>query len=160
MAELTRVKTEDQHSAGDKKTSAKHYDKAHHPKYIDMVKDAIVNLKQPRGALTHNILNYICANYELGNRNIANRSMNIALKTGVQNGYFDKVGRYADKYALTDKSKITLKTSCVTKHSKTSSRISEGEIEGTAEVANMDTARLDLTSCINTSESSVSTLLR
>ena len=157
MTELTRVKTEYQHSAGDKKTSAKHYDKAHHPKYIDMVKDAIVNLKQPRGALTRNILNYICANYELG---IANRSMNIALKTGVQNGYFDKVGRYADKYALTDNSKTTLKTSCVKKHIRTSSSISEGEIEGTADIANMETARPDLTSCINTSWSPVSALLR
>ena len=160
MAELTRVKTEDQHSAGHKKTSTKHNNKADHPKYIDMVKDAIVNLKQPRGALTRNILNYICANYELGNRNIANRSMNIALKTGVKNGYFDKIGRYADKYALTEKSKTTLKTPCVKKHSKTSSSISKGEIEGTADIVNMEIVRLEMTSSINTSGSSVSTLLR
>ena len=160
MAELTRVKTEDQHSAGDKKTSAKHYNKAHHPKYIDMVKEAIVNLKQPRGALTRNILNYICANYNLDNRIETRQSMNIALKAGVKNGSFNRVGRYADKYVLVDKSKPVLKKPCVKKHSKTSSSISEGEIEGTADIANMDTARLDLTSCMNTSGSSVSTLLR
>ena len=45
MAELIHGETEDQHSPGDKETDAKQNIKMDHPKYIDMIKDAIVNLK-------------------------------------------------------------------------------------------------------------------
>ena len=86
--------------------------------------------------------------------------MNIALKAGVKNGSFNTVGRYADKYVLVDKSKTALKKPCIKKHSKTSSSISEGEIEGTADVANMETAKHEVTSSMNTSESSGSSLFR
>ena len=146
MAELIRGETEDQHSPGDKETDAKQNDKMDHLKYIDMVKDAIVNLKQPRGALTRNILNFICANYKLENKTVAIRSMNIALKTGVKNGVFDTVGRYADKYVLAAEGKTTVKETGVKKHSQTSSSSSEEVIE--------------MTSSTNTPESSESSLLR
>ena len=160
MAEFTRKGNEDQHCSSGKELGAKQITKADHPKYIYMVKDAIVNLKQPRGALTRNILNYICANYNLDNRMESSQSMNIALKAGVKNGSFNRVGRYADKYVLADKSKTASQKSCVKKHIKTSSRISEGEIEGTADVANMEAAKHEMPSSINTSESYGSSLLR
>ena len=160
MAEFTRKGNEDQHCSSGEELGAKQNTKADHPKYIDMVKDAIVNLKQPRGALTRNILNYICANYNLANRIETSKSMNIALKTGVNNGSFNRVGRYADKYVLVEKSKTALKKPCIKKHVNISSRISEGEIEGTADEANMEAAKHEMTSSINTSESSSSTLLR
>ena len=131
-----------------------------HPKYIDMVKDAIINLKQPRGALTRNILNFICANYKLENKTVAIRSMNIALKRGVKNGVFDTVGRYADKYVLAGEGKTTVKKTCVKKHSQTSLSNSEEVIECTADIANMEKTKLEMTSSTNTPKSSESSLLR
>ena len=159
MAELIHGETEDQHSPGDKETDAKQNIKMDHPKYIDMIKDAIVNLKQPRGALTRNILNFICANYKLENKTVAIRSMNIALKTGVKNGVFDTVGRYANKYVLAGNCKTTVKKPCVKKHCQTSSSISEEVIECTADIANMEKAKLVMTSSTNTPESSESSLI-
>ena len=160
MAELIRGETEDQHSPGEKETDAKQNTKMDHPKYIDMVKDAISNLKQPRGALTCNILNFICANYKLENKTVAIRSMKITLKTGVKIGVFDTVGRYADKYVLAGEGKTTVKRPCVKKHSQTSSSISEEVIEYTADIANMEKAKLEMTSSTNTPESSESSFLR
>ena len=159
MAEFTRKGNEDKHCHSAKELGAKQNTKVGRPKYTDMVKDAIVNLKQHRGALTRNILKYICAYYNLDNRIETSQSMNIALKAGVKNGSFNTVGRYSDKYVLVDKSKTALKKPCIKKLSKTSSRISEGEIEGTADGANMEAAK-QMTSSINTSESSGSSLFR
>ena len=97
MAEFTRKGNEDKHCSSAKELGAKQSTKADHPKYTDMVKDAIVNLKQPRESLTRNILKYICANYKLDNIIETSKSMNIALKAGVKNGSFNTAGRFAHK---------------------------------------------------------------
>ena len=85
--------------------------------------------------------------------------MNIALKTGVKNGVFDTVGRYANKYVLAGNCKTTVKKPCVKKHCQTSSSISEEVIECTADIANMEKAKLVMTSSTNTPESSGSSLI-
>ena len=84
-----------------------------HPKYIDMIKDALVNLKQPKGSPKESILKYICANYKIKNETSAKRFMNLALWTGVKNGSLEKLGRSEanEKYILADTTKPATKPS-------------------------------------------------
>ena len=145
MAETSKAETKERKRLKFKETNAIQKTDVTHLKYIDMVKDAIVSLKQPRGALPRHILNYICANYNLENRIAANQSMNVALKIGVKNGLFKTVGRNADKYAL-DERKTNTKKSFKKKHSKASSSITEEEsLESTIYIPNIKNAKLETT---------------
>ena len=146
MAETSQAETKERKSLKFKETNAIQNTDVTHPKYLEMVKDAIVSLKQPRGALTRHILNYICANYNLENRIAANQSMNVALKIGVKNGLFKRVGRNADKYALTDEEKTNTKKSFIKKHTKATSSITEEEsLESTIDIPIMENAKLETT---------------
>ena len=146
MAETSKAETKERMGLKFKETNAIQKTDVTHPKYIEMVKYAIVSLKQPRGTLSHHILNYICANYNLENRIAANQSMNVALKIGVKNGLFKRVGRNADKYALADEGKTNMKKTFLKKHTKTSSSITEEEsLESTIDIPNMENAKLETT---------------
>ena len=140
MAETSQAETKERKSLKFKTVT--------HPKYTEMVQDALVSLKQPRGTLTCHILNYICANYNLENRIAASQSMNVALKIGVKNGLFKTVGRNADKYTLADEGKTNTKKSFIKKHTKASSSITEEEsLESTIpDIPNMENAKLETTS--------------
>ena len=87
MADTSQAETKEGKSRKFKETNAIQNTDVTHPKYIEMVKDAIVILKQPRGTLSRHILNYICANYNLDNIIAASKSMNVALKIGVKMVY-------------------------------------------------------------------------
>ena len=147
MAETSKAKTNESKMLKFKETNAIQKTDVTHPKYIEMVKDAIVSLKQPRGALSHHILNYICANYNLDNIIAASKSMNVALKIGVKNGLFKTVGRNADKYALAVEGKTNTKKAFIGKHTKATSSITEEEsLESTIDIPNMESVKLEMTS--------------
>ena len=58
-----------------------------HPKYNDMVTEAIGSLKQRHGSSRSAILKYITANFKVGvERNKVNSHLKICLKNGVANG--------------------------------------------------------------------------
>ena len=124
-----------------------------------MIKDAIANLKQPRGTPTRNILNYICANYKLENRIAVSKSVNIALKMGVKNGSLNAIGRNADKYVLADEEKITVKKPCLKKHSQAHSSTSKEKVSETG-MPNLKNVQLEMSSSIYPHEPSKSTRLR
>ena len=149
-------------SVGDKETGARPITKANHPKYIDMIKDAIANLKQPRGTQTRYILDYICDNYKLKNRKAANQSMIIALKTGVKNGFFKKAGRYADKYINADEEKTRVKKARLKKRSQAvSSSVSKEEVTGSITyIPKQENVKSKMTSSMYPNEQSTSTILR
>ena len=159
MAKTNRVETSNQQSLVRKEFGARQNTKATHPKYIDMIKDAIANLKQPRGTPTRNILNYICANYKLENRSAVSQSVNIALKMGVKNGSLKAVGRNADKYVLADEEKITVKKPCLKKHSQAQPSTSEEKVNE-ADMPNLKNVKLGMSSSIYPHKPSTSTLLR
>ena len=161
MAKTNRVETRNQQSLVKKETGARQNTNVTHPKYIDMIKDAIANLKQPRGTPTRNILNFICANYKLENRIAVSQSVNIALKMGVKNGSLNAVGRNADKYVLADEEKITVKKPCLKKHSQAHSSSSTSEEKvNEADMPNMKNVKLGMSSSIYPHKPSTSTLLR
>ena len=56
-----------------------------HPKYVDMVAQAIAALKERKGSSRQAILKYICANYPV-NDSIANTNVKKALKSAVASG--------------------------------------------------------------------------
>ena len=54
----------------------------------EMIRLAIVDLKEGKGTPREAILYYICANYGIRNKTIFSRRLSIALKTGVNDGSF------------------------------------------------------------------------
>ena len=58
------------------------------PSCKEMVRQAIVDLKEAKGTQRDAILNYICTNYDIRNKTILSRRLSIALKTGVNDGSF------------------------------------------------------------------------
>ena len=162
MAKKHRDEINEPKSVAIKETGARQITKANHPKYIDMIKDAIANLKQPRGTQTRYILDYICDNYKLENRKAANQSMIIALKTGVKNGYFKKAGRYAVKYIITNEEKTTVKKARLKKRSQAaSSSVSKEEVTGSITyISRQENVKSKMTSSMYPHEQSTSNILR
>ena len=56
------------------------------PKYVDMIRAAIVALKERNGSSRQAIEKYIKANYKVGHK--ASQSIKAALKRGASTGYF------------------------------------------------------------------------
>uniref|UniRef100_A0A0K0EZ16 Histone H1.X (inferred by orthology to a C. elegans protein) n=1 Tax=Strongyloides venezuelensis TaxID=75913 RepID=A0A0K0EZ16_STRVS len=71
-----------------KATAPKTVKKSSHPVYADMVKKAIVELKEKKGSSKPAILKYIMAHYNLGDKNINSVNLHIkqALKKGITTG--------------------------------------------------------------------------
>uniref|UniRef100_A0A0N5BBS4 H15 domain-containing protein n=1 Tax=Strongyloides papillosus TaxID=174720 RepID=A0A0N5BBS4_STREA len=71
-----------------KATAPKTVKKSSHPVYADMVKKAIVELKEKKGSSKPAILKYIMAHYNLGDKNINSVNLHIkqALKKGITSG--------------------------------------------------------------------------
>ena len=162
MAKKHRDEINEPKSVAIKETGARQITKANHPKYIDMIKDAIANLKQPRGTQTQYILDYICDNYKLENRKATNQSMIIALKTGVKNGYFKKAGRYADKYVIADEEKTTVTKASLKKRSQAaSSSVSKEEVTGSkTDISKKESVKSKMTSSMYPHEQLTSNILR
>ncbi|XP_064602091.1 histone H1-delta-like [Liolophura sinensis] len=69
-----------------KKKVSKPKKPANHPKYSEMIRDAIVSLKERGGASRQKILKYIMANYNVGkDEKIVNSHLKMSLKAGVKN---------------------------------------------------------------------------
>ena len=104
MADKTRnLKTQQQKS------------QAKHPAYMEMIQDALTNLKQARGSARQTILKYICDKYAIKDKETAKGRMNTALNTGVKKGLLKQIkgrGAYA-VFKLGEKNKTP-----VTKTSK------------------------------------------
>jgi len=72
-----------------KKASSKPKNKkpANHPKYSDMIKAAITNLKERGGSSRQAILKYIVGNYNVGtDEKTINSHLKMALRAGAKNG--------------------------------------------------------------------------
>lgn len=68
-----------------KKAAAKPKKPAEHPKYIDMVLDAIKNLKERKGSSRQAILKYVMSKFKVGNdATKVNSRIKVALKNGVK----------------------------------------------------------------------------
>ncbi|XP_048762936.1 histone H1-delta-like [Ostrea edulis] len=68
-----------------KKAAAKPKKPADHPKYIDMVLDAIKNLKEKKGSSRQAILKYVMSKFKVGNDPTkVNSRVKVALKNGVK----------------------------------------------------------------------------
>ena len=71
--------------------SRKQNTKQQNPKPLpckEMIRLAIVDLKEAKGTPREAILNYICSNYDIRNKTIFSRRLSIALKIGVNDGSF------------------------------------------------------------------------
>ena len=60
---------------------------ASHPKYIEMVQQALTSLKERGGSSRQAVLKYIMANFKVGNdESVVNTHLKMALKAGVKSG--------------------------------------------------------------------------
>nr|ACB70304.1 histone 1 [Ornithodoros coriaceus] len=91
---------------------------ANHPKYTDMVKNAIVALKERGGSSRQAIHKYIMANYDVGkDTKVVNTHLKQALKRSVQTGVLKRSKgtgasgsfRLADKVEKAPKKKVAVK---------------------------------------------------
>ena len=88
---------------------------AKRPAYMEMIQDALTNLKQARGSARQTILKHICDKYAIKDKETAKGCLNTALNTGVKKGLLKQVkgkGAYA-VFKLGEKNKTP-----VTKTSK------------------------------------------
>ncbi|XP_064610334.1 histone H1-delta-like [Liolophura sinensis] len=67
-----------------KKVASKPKKPADHPKYSEMIKAAIANLKERGGSSRQKILKYIMANYKVADEKTVNTHLKMALKAGVK----------------------------------------------------------------------------
>ncbi|KAK6177930.1 hypothetical protein SNE40_012792 [Patella caerulea] len=82
VAKAAKVKTPKKRAAG--KATKK---PSNHPKYSDMVREAISSLKERGGSSRQAILKYIRANFNVGKEEKpVNNHLKLALKAGVKNG--------------------------------------------------------------------------
>ena len=100
------------------------------PPCKEMIRQTIIVLKEAKGTPRDAILNYICRNYNIRNKTTLSRQLSIALKTGVNDGFFrqskatDNIIRYSigdtkDLETHNAATKITKREICVkTKASK------------------------------------------
>ncbi|XP_041354130.1 histone H1-delta-like [Gigantopelta aegis] len=68
-----------------KKKSSKPKTPANHPKYSQMVKAAVVALKERGGSSRQAILHYIMKNYKVADEKTVNQHLKMALRAGVKN---------------------------------------------------------------------------
>ena len=68
-----------------KKKTSKPKTPANHPKYSQMVKAAIVSLKERGGSSRQAILHYIVKNYKVADEKTVNQHLKMALRAGVKN---------------------------------------------------------------------------
>ena len=71
--------------------SRKQITKKHKPKpqpCKEMIRLAIIGLKEVKGTPQDAILNYICSNFDIRNKTTLSRQLSIALNTGVNDGSF------------------------------------------------------------------------
>ena len=81
------------------------------PSYKDMIRSAIISQKQPRGSSRQSILNYICSNYNINDKDKANRYLKQALVTGVKTGFLNDVtGKRTTEYFKLSEDTGTTKT--------------------------------------------------
>ncbi|CAG8490747.1 26428_t:CDS:2 [Dentiscutata erythropus] len=59
-----------------------------HPKYEDMIRDAIVALKDRKGSSRQAIKKYIISSYKLPDNSTTNNRLRIAINKGVEKGLF------------------------------------------------------------------------
>ncbi|CAG8487456.1 9431_t:CDS:2 [Cetraspora pellucida] len=59
-----------------------------HPKYEDMIRDAIVALKDRKGSSRQAIKKYILTSFKLPDNNVTNNRLRIAINKGVEKGLF------------------------------------------------------------------------
>ncbi|RIB02273.1 hypothetical protein C2G38_896274 [Gigaspora rosea] len=59
-----------------------------HPKYEDMIRDAIVALKDRKGSSRQAIKKYIISSYKLPDNTTTNNRLRIAINKGVEKGLF------------------------------------------------------------------------
>jgi hypothetical protein len=60
-----------------------------HPKYSEMIKQALATLKERGGSSRHAVLKYIMANFNVGkDENVINSHLKVALRAGVKNSSF------------------------------------------------------------------------
>lgn len=69
-----------------KKAAAKPKKPADHPKYSQMIQEAVKSLKERGGSSRQAILKYVMANFKVGDEKQANTHLKMALKAGVKNG--------------------------------------------------------------------------
>ena len=81
------------------------------PSYKDMIRTAIISQKQPRGSSRQSILKYICSNYNINDKDKANRYLKQALITGVKTGFLNDVtGKRTTEYFKLSEDTGTTKT--------------------------------------------------
>ena len=66
-------------------------EKARTPPYLHMIKGAIAGLKERKGSTKPRIIKYIFDNYGIKNSSSANRCLDKALKTNVENGEVEEI---------------------------------------------------------------------
>ena len=83
--------------------------KQSHPSYNEMIKNALLGLKQARGSSSKDILEYICSEYSIKNDGYAKRNLNVALRNGVKKCYFHKISKRgrSETYQLEEQSKVS-----------------------------------------------------
>lgn len=70
-----------------KTASSKPKNVAAHPKYAEMIRDALTNLKERGGSSRLAILKYIVKKYQLGqDKKLVNAHLKLALRSGIKNG--------------------------------------------------------------------------
>lgn len=69
-----------------KKKAAKSKKPANHPKYSQMIKEAITALKERGGSSRQAILKYIAKNFKVSDEKTANAHLKLALRAGVKKG--------------------------------------------------------------------------
>ncbi|CAI2181037.1 7222_t:CDS:2 [Funneliformis geosporum] len=72
-----------------------------HPKYEDMIRDAIVALKERKGSSRQAIKKYILTTYKLPDNNITNNRLRLAINKGVEKGVFSFPNAPVRKAAVT-----------------------------------------------------------
>jgi histone H1/5 len=70
-----------------KKSSAKPKNPANHPKYSEMIKEAVAALKERGGSSRQAVLKHIMANFNVGkDEKVVNQHLKLALRAGVKTG--------------------------------------------------------------------------
>jgi len=106
-------------SVGSKTTNATAKEGPSHPKYSDMIIEAIKELKLRTGCSRTAIMKQIKEVHELGDEKRATMYLSLALKKGVEKGIFKKAreeGKNSNKYKLGDNAEVKK----ATKKAKTS----------------------------------------
>ncbi|CEF62335.1 Histone H1.0 [Strongyloides ratti] len=104
--------------------------KSSHPVYADMVKKAIIELKEKKGSSKPAILKYIKAHYNLGDKNINSVNLHIkqALKKGLTSGILKQTSGNGASGSFTVITKVDKKPKVVKKVKKTEKPSAEKKV--------------------------------